>query len=586
MIIVESDTGKEVIHDNSIIMSVTEDDAAAAGKDTGVLAEEYLVKIREVFLTQPVLTMVNQPSDLYHFFVENRGIIIRSGIALGSFIILLIITFFASRAFNRIYLFIEKGKGVLLKPVTIGGNEIISDETVVSTLILAMRGIKLAVYIGFLYAFISILFLLFPGTKSPLIKEFIKGIFLTVLTAAIGYGIYKTLKMIIELLRNNVARWKGTIIKPLKLKTVNILSEEQIIEVLKRVLLVIHVSLNLFLLYIFIPIVLSFFAFTSTWADTLFGYILTPLKTIIISFVGFIPNLFFIAVIIFFNRYLIKLVRLIFDEIRDGNIELPNFYREWADPTFKIVRTLIIIFTIIVVFPYLPGSDSEAFKGVSIFLGILFSLGSTSVIANVVAGTILTYMYAFKIGDRVKIGDTTGDVIEKTLLVTRINTAKNIIITIPNAIVMNSHIINFSTSAEKEGIILHTIVTLGYDVPWRKVHEVLKDAALSTSNVIPEPVPFVLQTSLDDFYVSYELNCYTEIPNVMARTYSELHQNIQDKCNEAGIEILSPHYAAARDGNATTIPADYLPATYEAPPFAVKIVNKLSGPGDKNKGEG
>ena len=361
-------------------MSVTADDALSSGKDIGVLAEEYVVKIKEILAAQPALTIVSQPSDLYRFFVNHRGTIIRSALAFGALIILLIIIFFASKIFNRIYLFIEKGKGSLFKSVTISGNEIISDETIVSTLVLAVRGIKLALYIGFLYTFISILFLLFPWTKSPSIKEFIKGIFLTILSAAIGFGIYKTLKMVFELLKNNVSRWKGTIIKPLKLETVNILSEDQIVEVLKKVLMVLQVLLNLFLLYIFIPIVLSFFTFTSTWADTLFGYILTPLKTIIFSFVGFIPNLFFIAVIIFVNRYLVKLVKMIFDEIGKGNIELPNFYREWADPTFKIIRTLIIIFTIIVAFPYLPGSDSEAFKGVSIFLGILFSLGSTSVI--------------------------------------------------------------------------------------------------------------------------------------------------------------------------------------------------------------
>ncbi len=260
-----------------------------------------------------------------------------------------------------------------------------------------------------------------------------------------------------------------------------------------------------------------------------------------------------------------------------GKIRLPNFHRDWADPTYKIVRSLIIVFTVIVVFPYLPGSQSEAFKGVSLFLGVLFSLGSTSVVANVVAGIILTYMYAFKLGDRVKIGDTTGDVIEKTLLVTRIKTIKNIIITIPNALVMGSHIINYSTSAAREGLILHTTVTLGYDVPWRKVHETLIAAALSVEKIKKEPAPFVFQTSLDDFYVSYELNCYTDKPELMGGIYSELHQNIQDRCNEAGIEILSPHYAAARDGNASTIPSEYLPATYEAPPFAVKIVEKLAG---------
>ncbi|HPA72180.1 MAG TPA: mechanosensitive ion channel family protein [Spirochaetota bacterium] len=583
LIVISSEFTTDIIYNSAIIMSITPADAEAEGTNAGDLATGYAERIKEILKVQPVLTIVNRPSDIYTFFVDHRDVIIKSVIVMGAFILLLIILFFLSKVFARIYAAVESRKGTSFRPIIVKGSEIISDETVVSTIVLFVRGVRLALTIGLLYAFISVVFMLFPWAKSPAIKGIIKGVLLTVLTAAVGIGIYKTLKMAMDLLRNNIAKWKGGLIRPVKLKTVDILTEDQIVEILKKAVLFFQVAVNLFLLYIFIPIVFSFFEFTSTWADTLFGYILSPLKTMASSFIGFLPNLFFIAVIILANRYLVKLTRLVFDEIAEGNIRLPNFHRDWADPTYKIVRSLIIIFTLIVVFPYLPGSQSEAFKGVSIFLGILFSLGSTSVIANVVAGTILTYMYAFKLGDRVKIGDTTGDVIEKTLLVTRIRTIKNIVITIPNSIVMGSHIINYSTSAAREGLILHSTVTLGYDVPWRKVHEVLKAAALATEHVKKDPVPFVLQTSLDDFYVSYEINCYTDNPGVMARTYSELHQNIQDKCNEAGIEILSPHYAAARDGNATTIPAGYIPAGYEAPPFAVKIVEKLSGTGGKKE---
>jgi len=205
-------------------------------------------------------------------------------------------------------------------------------------------------------------------------------------------------------------------------------------------------------------------------------------------------------------------------------------------------------------FPYLPGSESPAFRGVSIFLGVLFSLGSTAAVANVVAGVILTYMRAFRIGDRVKISDTIGDVIEKTLLVTRVRTIKNEDITVPNAMVLGSHIINYSSSAKDRGLILHTTVTIGYDAPWRKVHELLIAAAHSTEHILKEPSPFILQTALDDFYVSYELNAYTNRPEIMAGIYSSLHQNIQDRFNESGVEIMSPHYAAFRDGNQTTVP--------------------------------
>ncbi|MDD2541146.1 MAG: mechanosensitive ion channel family protein, partial [Desulfuromonadaceae bacterium] len=308
-------------------------------------------------------------------------------------------------------------------------------------------------------------------------------------------------------------------------------------------------------------------------ATTLFDYILAPIEKVGLAFASYLPNVFFLLVIIVITRYSIKFIKFLFSEVEKETITLPGFYHDWADPTFKIVRFLIIAFAAVVAFPYLPGSDSPAFRGVSVFLGVLFSLGSSSAISNIVAGVILTYMRAFTLGDRVKIADTVGDVVEKNLLITRIRTIKNVDITIPNAMVLGSHITNFSSSAQSYGLILHTTVTIGYDASWRQVHELLVSAACATENVLEMPAPFVLQTSLDDFYVSYEINVYTDKPSVMARTYSELHQNIQEKFNEAGVEIMSPHYSSLRDGNMTTIPESYLPGTYTQPPFKVSKVD-------------
>ena len=228
----------------------------------------------------------------------------------------------------------------------------------------------------------------------------------------------------------------------------------------------------------------------------------------------------------------------------------------------------------VLIFPYLPGSGSDIFKGVSIFIGVLFSLGSSSAIANMVAGLVITYMRPFKIGDRIKIGDATGDVLEKTLLVTRIKTIKNEVITIPNSSVLSGNTINYTIEAQGQGLIIHTTVTIGYDIPWKTMHQVLIDAALRVDLILKEPSPFVLQTSLDDFYVSYQINAYTKEANKQALVYSNLHQNIQDVCFEQGIEILSSHYLAARDGNATTIPVDYRPKEYEDPSFNVSLKNK------------
>lgn len=370
---------------------------------------------------------------------------------------------------------------------------------------------------------------------------------------------------------------RGTYIRSIRFQSIEILNEARIVAVITSLIRGTRFVLLLGLLYLYIPLVLSFFPWTHGMATKLLDYILTPIEKVGMSFVSYLPKIFFLIVIITIAHYIIKFIKFLFSEVGKQTISIPGFYHDWAEPTFKIVRFLIIAFAAVVAFPYLPGADSPAFKGVSVFLGVLFSLGSTSAVSNIVAGVILTYMRAFKIGDRVKIADTIGDVVEKTLLITRIRTIKNVDITVPNAMVLGSHITNFSSSAHEYGLILNTTVTIGYDAPWRRVHELLIEAAVATENILELPAPFVFQTSLDDFYVSYQINAYTEKPSVMARTYSDLHQNIQEKFNEAGVEIMSPHYSTLRDGNMTTIPESYLSETYKQPPFRVSRVDDAKG---------
>jgi small-conductance mechanosensitive channel len=281
------------------------------------------------------------------------------------------------------------------------------------------------------------------------------------------------------------------------------------------------------------------------------------------------------------THYAFRLLRLIFGEVRKGELKIRGFYPDWADPTEKLLRMLVLILTVIVAFPYLPGAKSPAFQGISIFLGLLLSLGSSSAVANAVAGVILIYMRSFLVGDWVQIGDTVGEVTEKTLLVTRVLTPKAEIITIPNATVMGGSVKNFSVEARKSGVIFHTTVTIGYDAPWRTVHQLLVNAALATDHVLQQPVPFVLQKGLDDFYVSYELNAYTDAPSLMLTIYSELHQNIQDKFNEVGVEICSPHFSSLRDGNVTAIPEQYRQPGYTPPSF--RISSSVNGKTEHDK---
>jgi small-conductance mechanosensitive channel len=323
----------------------------------------------------------------------------------------------------------------------------------------------------------------------------------------------------------------------------------------------------------YVTVVLRFFPATRYTSYRITNWLFSEFAAFGKSCIGYIPNLLLILCICLITSYLIKVNKYIFREISNQRVTIRGFYPDWAEPTAKLTRTLILAAAAIVVFPYLPGSESPAFKGISVFLGVLLSLGSTSAVAQAVAGTILTYMRAFQLGDFVRIGNDVGEVIEKTLLVTRICTQKKEVVTIPNSTVLGGVVVNYSAEARRKGVIFHTTVTIGYTAPWRQVHELLVSGALATEDVLRDPAPFVVQTALNDFYVAYELNAYTVNPKNMQNIYSSLHQNIQDKFNEAGVEINSPHYTSLRDGNRTTIPDAYLPADYRNPVFEVQAVN-------------
>jgi len=325
------------------------------------------------------------------------------------------------------------------------------------------------------------------------------------------------------------------------------------------------------ILYLTLPLIFSVFPATKGIASTLLSYILNPLQRAFNSIVHYIPHLFEIAIIVICTRYFLKLVHYFSNEITEGKLVINGFYADWAEPTFNIVRTVVYGFMFVLIFPHLPGSDSAAFRGVSVFFGVLFSLGSSSAISNIIAGLVITYMRPFQLNDRVKIGEVVGDVIEKNLLVTRILTIKNEEITIPNSSILGGHTINFTSSKQ---YLIHSTVTIGYDVPWRQVHEILIDAADDTQYILQDPKPFILQTSLDDFYVSYEVNAYISDTTKIPEAYSEMHQHIQDKFNEAGVEILSPHYRAVRDGGQQTNPPEYLPKDYQSPPIKIKKVDE------------
>ncbi|KYG78042.1 hypothetical protein AWW68_04545 [Roseivirga spongicola] len=363
---------------------------------------------------------------------------------------------------------------------------------------------------------------------------------------------------------------KGVKFKGFSVKGYELLTQEKQVAIATWGLTIVKYALLLFLIYLLLPAIFGLFPWTRGIAQKLIGYVVHPLTNLGINILNYIPNLLFIVVIVIILRYFLRMLAFFTEEISKGRLVINGFYSEWAKPTFNIVRGIIIALGFVGIWPLLPMSDSKIFQGVSTFFGLLVALGGAGAFSNIIAGLVITYMRSFKIGDRVKIGEVIGDVKEKALLNTKVKTIKNEIITIPNSQMLNSHTINYTTANDEQGLILHTTVTIGYDVPWRQVQELLVNAALATEHVKKKPLPFVLQTSLDDFYVSYQLNARTREIQKMAVIYSELHKNIQDKFNEAGVEIMSPHYGAHRDGNQSTIPQKYLPEDYEVPWFRIK----------------
>ena len=359
------------------------------------------------------------------------------------------------------------------------------------------------------------------------------------------YLLFRLSSWLYQKAKARIQQLKDTKLKPISIQNYEILDTQKQVKLLVFVASIIRYLLLFILLVLTIPILFSIFPQTKELAYKIAYYIWNPVKSILVGILDCLAI-----------KYIIRGIRYLATEIDAGRLKINGFYADWAMPTYHIVRFLLYAFMIAMIYPYLPGANSGVFQGVSVFVGLIVSLGSSTVIGNIIAGFVITYMRAFKQGDRIKLNDTVGNVIEKTAFVTRLRTIKNEIVTIPNSFIMSSQTVNYSSSARSYGLIIHSEVTIGYDTPWRQVHQLLIDAAKATSGVMPEPTPFVLETSLSDFYPVYQINAYIQDADKMTSIYSDLHQNIQDYFDKAGVEILSPHYTAFRNGNASTIPKE------------------------------
>lgn len=312
------------------------------------------------------------------------------------------------------------------------------------------------------------------------------------------------------------------------------------------------------LLYFYIPLTLSFIPATRPIADQVMPILMGPAARVGLAIIGYIPNLITLILIIIAVRFMLRLIRALFVAVGKEEISLPGFDPEWADQTHRLIRIVAVLATVMIIYPFLPGSGSEVFRGFSLFAGALFTLGASSSVTNIIAGVILTYTRSFRVDDRIQLGGAFGDVVAKGLFVTRIRTPLNEEVTIPNSVAMGGRVVNYSAAHTTPGLVLTVRAGIGYDVDWRRVHELMKNAAAETDNVLVDPEPFVLQESLGDYAVVYELRAHTDDPKAAIQTQSDLRGNVLDAFNQARIEIMTPAVNAVRNSAEPTIPAEYV----------------------------
>jgi small-conductance mechanosensitive channel len=296
------------------------------------------------------------------------------------------------------------------------------------------------------------------------------------------------------------------------------------------------------LTYVWLQFVLGQFPWTRVLSEQLLAVLINPLEQMGAGFLEFVPSLVFLIVLTLLTRYGLRLLRLVFTAVERRNLTIGSFDPDWAGPAYKLIRVLVIALALVMAYPYLPGSGSEALRGISVFGGLMFSLGASTMVSNVLAGYLNTFGRTFRVGDVIQVGEVRGQVTQIRLLTTRVRTVKNEEITLPNSIVLGSPVTNYSALAQSNGLVLHTEVGIGYEVPWRQVHAMLEEAARRTPDLQREPAPFILQRRLGDFAVVYELNVYASSANGMLLSYSRLHQNILDVFNEHGVQIMTPAY--------------------------------------------
>ncbi len=413
---------------------------------------------------------------------------------------------------------------------------------------------------------------------------YFEGAWLVGSLLGIVHGVTSTVLLLLLFQLLGIAYWRADgEIENWGTRKIAIRKDQKVASALRFILHGVRNLVIALLFLVYVPYTIRLFPRTRFLVDEAAADFNGPFQKVAAAIIGYLPNLGYLIVISLCAWIFLKIIKWFFDAVEDGTLVLDSFPEDWADPTYKLLRTLILLFVLMVAFPYLPGASSQFFKGFSLFMGALVTFGSSGAIGNMVAGIVLTYTRAFKVGDVVAIGNTFGKVTHKSLLSTRILTPKNEVVTFPNGSVLSGSVMNYSEKAKVRGVALALTATLGYETEWRVVHKLMCEGARRTKYILDEPAPRVLETKFGDYYVAYELRAWTDYPDVMQYTFADLHRNVLDAFNEAGVEIMTPLILAHRDASELAVPLENFPDRPDPKAIAVSLLEKATG---KAKGQG
>ena len=330
----------------------------------------------------------------------------------------------------------------------------------------------------------------------------------------------------------------------LNVSGVRLIQRERLVWLVHVIVLALYWLVTLILLYEWVSVVFAQFPYTRVWSERLTGFFVGIATSIGGNILSAVPGLVTAVVIFFLARFVSRLLDGFFERVQSGQLRVSWLDDDVAGPTRRITKAVLWLFALAMAYPYLPGAQTEAFKGLSLLLGLMISLGASNLVGQAASGLILTYTRVYRRGEYVRIAEHEGTVTQLGMFATRIRTGLGEELSLSNSLVIGAVTKNYSRAVKGGGYVLDTVVTIGYDTPWRQVHALLIEAALRTPGVLTEPAPHVFQTALSDYYPEYRLVCQAtqSEPRPRAVVLSALHANVQDVFNEYGVQIMSPNY--------------------------------------------